>query len=70
MKHFYSILSLLLFSNIIFSQTQIPIDSVSAYIGQHVKVCDKVADAFRPELEKAVFPILILEGSIQIINLQ
>ena len=54
MKHFYSILSLLLFSNILFSQTQIPIDSVSAYIGQNVKVCDKVADAFRPAGESSI----------------
>lgn len=54
MKHFYSILELLLFSNILFSQTQIPIDSVSAYIGQNLKVCDKVADAFRPAGESSI----------------
>lgn len=54
MRHIYYTLSLLLFSNILFSQTQIPIDSVSAYIGQHVKVCDKVADAFRPAGESSI----------------
>ncbi len=54
MKQFLTIISLYLFSNILFSQTQIPIDSVSAYIGQHVKVCDKVADAFRPAGESSI----------------
>jgi hypothetical protein len=54
MKLFISILGLLLFSNILFSQPQIHIDSVSAYIGQHVKVCDKVADAFRPAGESRI----------------
>jgi hypothetical protein len=54
MKLFYSIISLLLFSNFLFSQTQIPIDSVSAYIGQHVKVCDKVADTFRPAGQSSI----------------
>jgi len=54
MKHFLTISSLYLFSNILFSQTQIPIDSVSAYIGQHVKVCDKVAGTFVTKGEKPV----------------
>jgi len=54
MKLFYSILSLLLFSNILFSQTQIPIDSVSTYIGKTVKVCDKVAGTFVTKGEKPV----------------
>ncbi len=54
MKHFYSILLLLLFSNILFSQPLIPIDSVSAYIGKTVKVCDKVAGTFVTKGEKPV----------------
>lgn len=56
MKHFYSILLLLLFSNILFSQSLIPIASVSAYIGKTVKVCDKVAGTFvtKPVPLKAV----------------
>jgi methylmalonyl-CoA mutase cobalamin-binding subunit len=54
MKLFYSILGLILCSNILLSQTQIPIDSVSSYIGEHVKVCDKVADAFRPAGEGSI----------------
>jgi len=29
-------------------------DSVSNYIGQHVKVCDKVAEAFRPARESSI----------------
>ena len=29
------------------AQTQISIDSVSSYLGQHVKVCDKVADTYK-----------------------
>jgi hypothetical protein len=36
-----------LFSNLITAQTQISIDSVSSYLGQHVKVCDKVADTYK-----------------------
>jgi len=54
MKHFYSILLLLLFSNILFSQTLIPIDSVSVYIGKIVKVCDKVAGTFVTKGDKPV----------------
>jgi hypothetical protein len=54
MKHFYSIISLLLFSNILSAQTQITIDSVSAYIGKTVKVCDKVAGTFVTKGEKPV----------------
>lgn len=54
MKYLFSIVSLLLFSNILFSQTQIPIDSVSAYIGKTVKVCDKVAGTFVTKGEKPV----------------
>lgn len=54
MKIFYSILGLILFSNILYSQTQIPIDSVSSYIGQHIKICDKVADTFRPAGESSI----------------
>lgn len=54
MKYLFSIVSLLLFSNILFSQIQIPIDSVSAYIGKTVKVCDKVAGTFVTKGEKPV----------------
>lgn len=54
MKLLYSILGLLLFSNILFSQTQIQIDSVSAYVGKNIKVCDKVAGTFVTKGEKPV----------------
>lgn len=54
MKLFYSILGFLLFSNILFSQTQISIDSVSAYIGKTVKVCDKVAGTFVTKNDKPI----------------
>lgn len=54
MKHFYSVICLFLFSNILFSQTQISIDSVSAYIGKTVKVCDKVAGTFFTKGDKPV----------------
>ncbi|HLO55474.1 MAG TPA: hypothetical protein VK169_14365 [Saprospiraceae bacterium] len=54
MKHLYTILGLLLCSNILFSHTQISIDSVSSYIGQHVKVCDNISDAFRPAGESSI----------------
>lgn len=54
MQNYLLIIGLFLISNILFSQTQIPIDSVSVYIGQHVKICDKVADAFRPAGESSI----------------
>ena len=54
MKLFNSILGLFLFSNILFSQTQISIDSVSAYIGKTVKVCDKVAGTFVTKSDKPI----------------
>ena len=54
MQNYLLIIGLFLFSNILFSQTQIPIDSVSAYIGQHVKVCDKVVGTFVTKGEKPV----------------
>jgi hypothetical protein len=54
MKLFNSTLGLLFFSNILFSQTQISIDSVSAYYGKTVKVCDKVAGTFVTKGEKPV----------------
>lgn len=40
---------LVLFSKFLFSQTTISVDSVSSYIGQHIKICDKVSDAFQPK---------------------
>jgi hypothetical protein len=54
MNHIYSIISLLLFSNILFSQTQISIDSASTYVGKVVKVCDKVAGTYITKGEKPV----------------
>jgi hypothetical protein len=43
-----------LFSNLITAQTQIPIDSVSSYLGQHVKVCDKVSDTYKQAGESSL----------------
>jgi len=54
MQNYLLIIGLFLFSNILFSQTQIPIDSVSAYVGKVVKVCDKVAGTFVTKGEKPV----------------
>ena len=54
MTRIFTILTFLLFTNVISAQTQISIDSVSGYIGQHVKVCDKIADAFRPAGESSI----------------
>lgn len=42
MKHFYTAFTSILFPNFLAVQTQIPIDSVSSYIGKIVKVGDKV----------------------------
>ncbi|MBK9257680.1 MAG: hypothetical protein IPM42_19650 [Saprospiraceae bacterium] len=52
-KLFYFI-SFILFSNHISAQKEITIDSVSAYIGKTVKVCDKVAGTFVTKGEKPV----------------
>lgn len=54
MQNYLLIIGLLLFSNILFSQTQIPIDSLSDYIGHHVKVCDKVYGTFVTKGDKPV----------------
>ena len=54
MKIFYSILCFLVLSNLLIGQTEISIDSVSAYIGKTVKVCDKVAGTFVTKGEKPV----------------
>ena len=49
-----TIVSVLFFTNILSAQTEISIGSVSSYIGQHVKVCDKVAGTFVTKGEKPV----------------
>lgn len=49
-----TIISVLFLTNNLSAQTEISIDSVSSYIGQHVKVCDKIADAFRPAGESSI----------------
>ena len=54
MKHFFSILGLLLCSYILSAQKQIPIDSVASNVGQVVKVCDKVAGTYVTKGEKPV----------------
>ena len=52
MNHLCSLLCLLLISNILYSQYQISIDSISAYIEKTVKVCDKVAGTFVTKSDK------------------
>lgn len=54
MLKFCFTLSIALFSQFIYSQKIVSIDSVSVYIDQTVKVCDKVADAFRPAGESSI----------------
>ena len=54
MKICFSILGVLLLSNILFSQSQISIDSVSSYIGNTVTVCDSVAGTYVTKGEKPV----------------
>lgn len=51
----FTISAFLLLSSIFVSaQTEISIDSVSIYVGQVVKVCDKVAGTFTTKGEKPV----------------
>ena len=47
MKKLYPILFLLLTGQFNYSQRLICIDSVSNYVGQKIKVCDKVTDTFQ-----------------------
>lgn len=54
MTRITSILTFLLFANFISAQSQISIDSVSAYVGKTVKVCDRVAGTFVTKGEKPV----------------
>ncbi len=37
------------FTHLLFAQTEISIDSVSAYTGQHIKVCSLVTDIYQPK---------------------
>jgi hypothetical protein len=54
MTRLISIVTFLFVSQFLSAQTQISIDSVSAYIGKTVKVCDKVAGTFVTKGEKPV----------------
>ena len=54
MYKLFLVISLFNFSLSLFAQTQISIDSVSAYIGKTVKVCDKVAGTFVTKGDKPV----------------
>ena len=48
------ILAIIFTTTLLSTQKQIPIDSVASYIGQVVKVCDKVAGTFETKGEKPV----------------
>jgi hypothetical protein len=50
----FSVLTLIFTTSFLSAQTQISIDSVSAYIGKTVKVCDKVAGTYVTKGEKPV----------------
>jgi len=54
MFRIYIILFFLFFIKVVSAQTSISIDSVSIYVGQVVKVCDKVAGTFVTKGEKPV----------------
>lgn len=54
MTRLISIVTFLFVSQFLSAQTQISIDSVSAYVGKVVKVCDKVAGTFVTKGEKPV----------------
>ena len=42
---------MVLFSNLLFAQEIVTIDSVSTHVGQYIKICDNVSDAFQPKGE-------------------
>ena len=54
MFRIYIILFFLFFIKVVSAQTSISIDSVSIYVGQVVKVCDKVAGTFTTKGDKPV----------------
>jgi hypothetical protein len=54
MFKFLAFAAILCTSTLLSAQTQISIDSVSAYVGKVVKVCDKVAGTFVTKGEKPV----------------
>ena len=54
MTKYITLIVLLVFTNLINAQTQVSIDSVSAYIGKTVRVCDKVAGTFLTKSDKPV----------------
>ncbi len=66
MQNYLLIIGLFLFSNILFSQTEILLDSASASIGKTVKVCDKVAGIF---VTKLVPPKAVGEKPVTYLNL-
>ena len=66
MKHIYTILSLILISNILYSRLQIPLESVSAYISQHAKVCDKETGTY---VTKLVSPKAVSDKPLTYLNL-
>lgn len=52
MVKFCITLSIILLSQFIYAQKLVPIDSISTYIGQTIKVCDKVAGTFVTKSDK------------------
>ncbi len=51
MRILTTLLFALFFTNFLSAQTEISIDSVSAYTGQHIKVCSVVTDIYQPKGE-------------------
>ena len=52
MLKYCTTICIILLSQYIFSQKLVPIDSVSTYVGQTIKVCDKVAGIFLTKSDK------------------
>ncbi len=52
MLKFCSTLFIILLSQFIYAQKLVPIDSVSTYVGQSIKVCDKVVGTFVTKSDK------------------
>lgn len=52
MSKFCTTICIILLSHFIYAQKLVPIDSISTYIGENIKVCDKVAGSFVTKSDK------------------
>ncbi len=65
MLKYCTTICIILLSQYIFAQKLVPIDSVSTYVGQTIKVCDKVAGTFVTKSDK---PLMYLNIGADFLN--